>query len=305
MQNGGWVEENPWKVEESNKNLEKSKRKNKQDLHEFISVMKSVAGYNILQHDEDMVKDNKKCCFSSRSYHKKNKAAPARLKSSQRRKRAKIEMEFSTPTKLIEGRREVETLTPPDVSPVRQENMVSPRSDCPSFHINPDQHSPTGNTLLLDGANLTLTKRVDTSAQIEGGANDLFDAAMKTEAFSKSFHGGRRQQQAPLNGMGHLNRMMEDLDVSSWSEFDGNRATSDPSKGSLTSNEHVEESNTAHERLSEDNLKLEDGEQFTLGNESVEVNISSSMGEDLVYKKVLNEDESDLLEQSVEIFFQH
>ena len=36
------VEDNPWKSEEEIKNLEQAKKKNKQDLHEFIVEMKSV-----------------------------------------------------------------------------------------------------------------------------------------------------------------------------------------------------------------------------------------------------------------------
>ena len=74
------VEENPWKVEESNKNLEKSKRKNKQDLHEFISVMKSVAGYNILQHDEDIIKNNKKMLLFFQIKPQKEQSCPGKTK---------------------------------------------------------------------------------------------------------------------------------------------------------------------------------------------------------------------------------
>ena len=135
-------------------------------------------------------------------------------------------MEASTPTKLSGKRRQTENLTPPDISPVGQEFTTTPDSNAPSFHSNPDQLSPTGASLILDRINMTLTRRVDTSQQIEGGANDFFNAAMQTDAFNRSFHGGRRQNQAHTAGgigLNTLNAMMDGLDVNNWSEIRNGR----------------------------------------------------------------------------------
>ena len=69
-----------------------------------------------------------------------------------------------------------------DISPVAAGSLSVASEEAPSFVTDPGQKSPTGNSRGMDTAGITPTERQETSADIEAGANNLFDAAMRTNA---------------------------------------------------------------------------------------------------------------------------
>ena len=76
------VEHNPWDTEEMNKQDEQSRRKNKQDLVEFVAMMKNVRSRCKTNPDEDLLINTKE--FSSRYNKKKKRKSPPQLKSTTR-----------------------------------------------------------------------------------------------------------------------------------------------------------------------------------------------------------------------------
>ena len=126
------------------------------------------------------------CRLYSKRKKKKNRFPPKGLDSKSgldNKKKIKLDMDSSTPVSKLNQRREtVEIPSPPDLSPVVTESVSIASNEAPSLVSDPGQKSATGNSMGMDGAKITPTKRVETSANFEMGANNLFDAAMRSNA---------------------------------------------------------------------------------------------------------------------------
>ena len=173
------TEKHPWDAEQDSKIHELRTKKDKQDLHEFIAVMKNVL--NTPSTDADTNQTNVYRFFKKVP---EKRTFVGTCEETRERKRIKKNMDSSTPINSKDQRRDPGVLwSPTEISPAPQEEQTS---DCPSFHSDPGQRSPTGASREMDTAQLTPSRRVETSAEIEGGANDLFNAAMRTGALNKS-----------------------------------------------------------------------------------------------------------------------
>ena len=175
----------PWKTDKALEAEVGERRKKKQDLIEFCKVMNAVIYPN---EPADNNSDNL-LCYRFTKYQKnqrKKRVYPRGLASKDTSgKKFKLDMDSSTPLQNMGDRREhTEIPSPPNISPVNVESLSIASDEAPSFVSDPGQKSATGNSRGMDTARITPTRKQETSADIEAGANNLFDSAMRTNALS-------------------------------------------------------------------------------------------------------------------------
>ena len=187
----------PWQTEEEVRQQELKRKREKEDLVQFVNVMKNVQNFPLAL--------NHNTCRSN----KLNKLAPRGAEAPA--KRAK--METSTPVDL-RTRRE-----PPNIS-LSPTVMVVDTSDNPSDHSGPQMLVKTGISDGLDSAVLTPTRREETSQDMDVGANALWDAVSGARLLNVSFDSALPRQDIS-NPVSHLvDALIEGLNLSCWSTDD-------------------------------------------------------------------------------------
>ena len=187
----------PWQTEEEVRQQEFKKKKEKEDLFQFVNVMKNVQNFAL--------SPNLNTCRPN----KLNKKAPRGAEAPA--KRAK--METSTPVDMRTRREHPNISLSPTV-------IVGDTSDNPSDHSGPQMLVKTGISDGLDSAVITPTRREETSQDRDGGANALWDAVSEARLLNMSLDSALSRQDGSNSVSRLVDALVEGLNLSHWSTAD-------------------------------------------------------------------------------------
>ena len=239
-----------WEKEQDHIESEKKKKKEKSDLREFIKLIKNVRENcpNVISNNTSVNSSCNKNNMESFCYRSNTTLEAV---TSRKRKRAQIS---ATPTShTTESNRSMTSSTPLDhrVAPsvINEEDspipsVVEPKEqlvswellpgDIESLSLDPAVPSQTGNSRDFDKLKLTPTGRAETSQDFEAGANTFMDLATARNILHMSLPANLNNLGQRVAGVDGLNdevmRMLERLNLESWSEWSGNNSSSSPDR---------------------------------------------------------------------------